>query len=112
MTSLVSLDVAKEHLRVLHDDDDDDITLKIEQASEIILDYIKRRGPGVTDDSPQSDWNVDNVPAPLQAAVLLKLSDLYDNRNAGVGSDEYVAMGYLSQAITSLCHRFRDPAMA
>lgn len=41
--ALVSLTVAKDHLRVKVTDDDGDIYLKVEQASGIILDYLKAR---------------------------------------------------------------------
>ena len=60
MVALLTLDVAKKHLRVDHSDDDADITRKIEQASDLILGYLK-----------QSDalWTPDDVPPRIQAAV-------------------------------------------
>lgn len=115
MTALIALDVAKQHLRVEHTDDDDDITLKIEQASEICLDYIKQRGDrvAVTDPpTPVVPWDETTVPKPVQAAAMMMLSKLYDDRSAGQENDERMAIGYLTPAITALLHRFRDPAIA
>lgn len=102
MAALLTLDVAKRHLRVDHTDDDADITRKIDQASAIVLDYIKQR---------DAVWTPDDVPAPIQAAVEIMLSKLYDDRAAGV-TDNEVAMGYLPKTVTSILHRYRDPALA
>ncbi len=112
MASLITLDVAKAHLRVDHTDDDADITRKIEQASEIVLDYIKRRGPRPTTAEPTPpDWDTDTVPPGIAAAVELMLEELYDDRAAGDASNE-VAMGYLPVKVTAILHRYRDPALA
>jgi len=43
MANLVSLSTAKTHLRITVSDHDGDISLKIAQASDIILDYLKGR---------------------------------------------------------------------
>lgn len=43
MAALVTLEVAKSHLRVTSEAEDDDIDRKVEQASAIILDYLKAR---------------------------------------------------------------------
>src|SRR5678816_833948 len=43
MAALVTLETAKSHLRVVAVDADDDIQRKVEQASGIILDYLKGR---------------------------------------------------------------------
>lgn len=113
MAGLINLDVAKQHLRVDHTDDDTDIQRKIDQASAIVLDYIKKTiGAPDPDDPSIVDWTPDTVPGPVAAAIELMLSKLYDDRNAGQENDERVALGYLTPAITALLHRFRDPALA
>lgn len=51
MSALVTLEQAKRHLRVTSSTSDDDIELKVEQASGIVLDYLKGRAhltPAVT----------------------------------------------------------------
>lgn len=113
MVALLTLDVGKLHLRVDHNDDDADITLKIEQASEIVLSYIKRRGPRPDEATPEPpDWTDETVPPFVQAAVMIMLSKLYDDRKAGTEDNPNIAMGYLPPAVTALLHRERDPALA
>jgi hypothetical protein len=113
MVALLTLDVAKQHLRVDHTDDDADIQRKIEQASDIVLDYIKKTVGTVDPEDPSIvDWTSDTAPGPVRAAVELMLSKLYDDRNAGREDNPNVAMGYLTPAITAILHRFRDPAVA
>jgi uncharacterized phage protein (predicted DNA packaging) len=112
MAALLTLDVAKKHLRVDHTDDDADIQRKIDQASAIVLDYIKKTvGTPNPEDPSIVDWTDATVPPPVAAAIEILLSKLYDDRNAGA-TDNEVAMGYLPKTVTSLLHRFRDPALA
>jgi hypothetical protein len=100
--SLVSLEVGKTHLRVDVTDHDADITLKIAQASAIVMRFYKK-------DVVPDDWIVNNspisydIPADIQAAVLLVLSDLYENREASIANP-------LSDAVKSLIPR--DPTLA
>lgn len=104
--SLVTLEQAKQHLQMDHDLDDALISSKIEQASEIVVDYLKLPGP-------PSEWNSDSaaespglgVPPLIQSAVLLAVGELYKNREAS-------AAQVLSAGVTSLLHRQRDPSMA
>lgn len=104
--ALVSLDQAKEHLRVVHDDDDEDIFSKIEQSSAIILDYLKL-------DVIPNDWgNLSaespagtGVPHLIQSATLLALGELHNKREAA-------EVNVLSEAVKSLLRRSRDPALA
>jgi Phage gp6-like head-tail connector protein len=101
----ISLDVAKQHLRILPEDidDDADITRKIDQASAIVSDYLKKA----------DDWTPTAAETPiLEAATLMVLSKLYDDRNVGEENDERVALGYLSPQVTAILHRLRDPAVA
>jgi hypothetical protein len=94
---LVMLDTAKRHLRVEDSDHDADIAAKIRQASEIVLNYLKRK------DTP-ADWP---SPAPplVQAATLLELSELYYNREAS-------NVNLISEAVVALLERYRDPTLA
>lgn len=111
---LLSLEAAKRHLRIEPEntDDDEDLKVKIEEASAIVIDYIKapdrerRTGEG----APES-WTELTVPGVIRAAVELVLSKLFDDRNAG-DEDNEVAMGYLTPAVTAILHRYRDPALA
>lgn len=81
---LVSLQQASDHLRRDTDDDDNDLLLKVEAASQAVVNYIDRIDFLDTAGEPDMDSAGDpiNVPRPIQAAVLLILGDLYADRDA------------------------------
>lgn len=93
MAALVTLAEAKSHLRVLNSDQDTDIGMKAEAASDIVTDYIKR---------PDHEWTDADAPALIKAAILLVLGDLFNDRE-GAG---------LSEGVKAILHRYRDPALA
>ena len=97
---LVSLARAKIHLYLTHNSDDAELELKIEDASDIVMDYLKDR-------SNTHNWDEATVPATVRAAVLLVLGALWENREGN--SDQADA---LSPTVTALLHRYRDPALA
>lgn len=97
--ALVDLETAKAHLRMDSDAEDADIQFKLEQASAIVVDYLKL---------PEGKWQVGEssasvAPWPVQAAVMLVLGALFKDREGG---------DPLSQAVKDLIHRYRDPALA
>jgi hypothetical protein len=97
MTNLVDLETAKRHIRMDEDFADDVIYSKIEQASAIIVDYLKLDDPDIWDiDSTESE----EIPKVVEAATLLIIEALFD------GSDP------LSDTVKNLVHRYRDPALA
>jgi len=96
----VTLVQAKAHLYKTTNEADADITLKIDQASGIVADYLKGRA-----DSSWSDTT--NTPGPVQAATLLVLGHLYKHRGDDMAKD-----AELWEAIARLLMRFRDPALA
>ncbi|KAA0893076.1 head-tail connector protein [Pusillimonas sp. ANT_WB101] len=65
---MITLDQAKMHLRVIHDDEDTAISAMIAAATMAAADYLN------LDEMP------DPMPAPVQAAILLQVADLYENR--------------------------------
>lgn len=85
---LVDLEMAKSHLRMDEDHADEILVAKIEQASSVILDYLK------TEEAPSP------VPKFVEAATLLAVEALFD------GGDP------LSDTVVRLLHRYRDPALA
>lgn len=109
---LVSLEQGKRHLRVIIDDEDDDIELKIEGASAAVLDYLKSRASEFLDSSGQveidSDGEPVGVPTNVQAAVLLMLGYLYKDRDTN--ADDAYERGYLPAPVTALLYPKRDPA--
>lgn len=100
--AIITLEQAKEHLRPPGDIDDDRITRMMDEASAIVLDYIK------LDYSAYKDTNGDlieeDVPPPVRAATLLVLGVLYDNADGSVDP--------LSAAAKSLLHTRRVPTLA
>ena len=106
MTMLVTLQQAKDHLRVDFDAEDSDITLKIHAASGVVIRYLKLPSayfadlPALTTDTPFE----------IQAAVLIMLGILYRDRD-GTEMDKW-EHGYLPFPVTSLLYTYRDPALA
>ena len=72
---MVSLEQAKTHLRVDHADEDVAILAMIEAATQSIANYLD-----------MTDAEITQLPlrAPVEAAVLLRVGDLYLNREAAV----------------------------
>lgn len=96
---LVTLAMAKTHLRITGTTDDADVQLKLDQAEAIILDWIKKPDPAWV--SPET------APGPVTAMILLMLTRLYEHRGDLEETD-----ADLWQAIERLGIRFRDPALA
>jgi hypothetical protein len=96
---LVTLTQAKDHLRASgFTDDDSMILLKAEEASDIIVDFIKK---------PNHGWTDRTVPGHVRAAVLLVLGNLYGQRG-----DDPDGANPLTDPVMALVWRDRDPAMA
>jgi hypothetical protein len=100
---LVTLDAAKQHLRITDPLHDADVTEKLTSASGAIRDYL-----GSSDDPT---WTPATVPPWISAAVLLLLAHLYEHRGDEFGpsadNDDRVW-----NAIANLCRRSRTPALA
>lgn len=108
MAALITLALAKQHLRIPVDDTahDPDIQSKADQSSAIIVDYLKAQADPA--------WTDTTVPLPVQAAMLIMLTHLYEHRGddmtptpTGSTPDEDVW-----NAIDRLLKRSRDPALA
>ena len=107
MTMLVTLDQAKLHLRVDHDSDDDDITLKVHAASASVLSYLKDNALNYVDSSGVA---LGEIPYELQAATLLLLGALYGNRGEDGGTSSGFS-NYLPPAVVSLLYPLRVPTV-
>jgi hypothetical protein len=80
MADLVTLADAKLHLHIVGEDRNADVALKLTQASAVVADYL---GADADD-----TWTSTTVPAPVQAAVLIALGHLYENRGEDMKADE------------------------
>jgi hypothetical protein len=97
--ALITKEQAKNHLLIDYDDRDADLEMKMQQAEEIVVDYLKK---------PDHGWTETTVPKTVQAAILLVLSALFDDRD-GNGEGDYIAPG---GPVARLLARRRDPAIA
>lgn len=122
MRNLITWAAAKAQIRMDHDLDDEDIMRKRDNASAIILEYLEtdstilkhavNNGLELIVDGvrwiDQIGEPCDTLPGNVNAATLLVLAALYDNRD---GDDWRVAQ-HLSQSVIDLLRRKRVPAMA
>jgi hypothetical protein len=119
---LVTLEEAKLHLRVDHDGDDDDITLKIEAASASVLSYIEDSQylflDTGGDELDLADTSIDQ--AALRArhlcrqATLLMVGEFYRNREPAATDvvPERFGYGYLPRTVVALLTPLRTPTIA
>jgi len=108
MAGLITLAVAKGHLRITDTDHDVDVQLKLDQSEAAILDYLKPARTGeVRTDWP---WTTATLPPPVQAAILVLLRYLYDAERG----DEPSATDpdTVWRVIGGLVIRYRDQAIA
>lgn len=110
MVMFVTLEQASDHLRRDTDDDDNDLTLKIEAASQAILNYID---PTIIDFD--SAGEAIDVPRPIQAATLILLGQLYVDRDAPDFRDGKTAPRWgdiiLPRTVQFLLDPYRIPLM-
>lgn len=113
MVMLVSLQQAKDHLRIDTSDGDNDLTLKIHAASGAVLNYIRSGADEFTDSAGDaivdSNGNPLGIPYEVMAATLLMIGYLYKDRDAD--PDKAYQMGYLPPAVTALLYPHRDPIL-
>lgn len=119
MTMLVTILEAKDHLRVDHDADDADLTLKIHAASGAVLNYLKgakilepqREESGeVAKDEAGEIVYTEDLRFEVKAAVLLMLGYLFKDRDND--KDREYEQGVLPRPVTALLYPLRDPALA
>lgn len=102
---LITLQEAKDHLRIDTTDEDTHLELLVNAASDAVLNYLKIDGLVYYDSSDILD-----VPYAVKAATLLMTGYLYRLRDNNEGG-EY-QQGYLPMPVTALLYPLRDPAIA
>lgn len=80
----------------------EDVELKIVQATDIVLDYIKK-----ADD----EWTADTVPGRVSAAIIMVVQCLFDD-GAQAELLAGLAGGDLKNPLVAILYRLRDPAIA
>lgn len=102
---LVTLQEAKDHLRIDFDAEDNDLTLKIHAASGAVARYLKIPSSFFADTATlQTD-----TPFEIKAAVLILLGIFYRDRD-GAEMEKW-AQGTLPHVVTALLYTYRDPAL-
>jgi hypothetical protein len=105
--ALVSMELAKSHLRI-HPDDarfDLEVAQKMEQATALVITYLKRPDHGWTEQtSPIADLEF----ALTQAAILEVLANLHNDH----GDLATPTPGPITDRVKSLLSMLRDPALA
>ena len=121
----VSLESAKAHLNMDHDQDDLLIAAYFKAASSAVKAYLKSASPyeverdsnddPVLDSSGNPEYVRDSsgekvVMSQVQSAVLLLVGYLYKDRDQN--PDGAYDHGYLPMPVTALLYPLRDPALA
>lgn len=75
--ALIELSLLKKHLRIFHDDEDDELGVYLTAAETIAVEYIDREV--VASGEPTAVDGIVITP-PIIAAILLVAADLYENR--------------------------------
>lgn len=102
---LVTLAEVKAHLRYGDEADSTDLASKIEQASNIVLDYLKLSSiPDAWTESGTGSPTEVIIPPLVKSATLMVVGALDKDR---IGE-----MDPLSPAVCNILRRFRDPALA
>lgn len=75
--NLVDLSILKKHLRIFHDDEDEELGVYRSTAEAIVVEHIDREVVA-TGEPTAADGIV--ITPPIVAAILLVAADLYENR--------------------------------
>jgi len=104
---LITLDQAKTQLRLPIDsiEYDDDLTVKIEHATAIVVDYLDRNEDDWAAGSPQGSPADQEFPI-VQAAILEVLTNLWRHRG-----DEGTQDGPLTARVTNMLRGLKVPAL-
>ncbi len=102
MAALVSRAAYKARAGIDFDDDDADIDAALEQATDIVIDYIKR---------PEHGWTESTVPYRVVAAIIIVTTALREDQAKGDVLSG-LSGGDLKNPLVALLHRLRDPALA
>ncbi|QQE90481.1 head-tail connector protein [Azotobacter chroococcum] len=120
-----TLERAKAHLNMDHDEDDQLITAYIKAASGAVKNYLKSASPYEVERDSNDDPVLDSNGAPeyvrdssgdkvirfeVEAAVLLMVGHLYKDRDEN--ADSAFEQSYLPKPVTALLYPLRDPALA
>jgi len=104
---LVSLEQAKDHLRIDADAGDDDLKLKIQAGSAAILAYVQGSRDRIVDSNGDL---IEGEPLRRTQTALLMLLGWLD-RNRGGEEEEKLQQGELPFSVTMLIYDLRCPTI-
>ncbi|WP_122446933.1 head-tail connector protein [Pseudomonas viridiflava] len=104
----ITLEEAKDHLRVDDDAEDNDIELKTHAASGAVRNYLKSAADIYLDAG--GSVIAAAVPYEVKAATMLMLGYLYKDRDEN--SNGAFEQGNLPKPVTALLYSLRMPALA
>ncbi|MGA8121322.1 head-tail connector protein [Rouxiella badensis] len=105
---LVTLQEAKDHLRIDEDDGDPDLTLKIQGASAALLSYIQGSRDLIVNSAGELIEETNEL-SRMKSALLVLLG--YMDRNRGGEEGEKLSQGNLPFAVTMLIYDLRQPSV-
>jgi hypothetical protein len=107
MIDLITIEEAKMQLQIAASvtEHDGDIAMKVQQASAILMDFLKLTAPPASWADADTSPVEYTVPAEYKAMTLVILGELFENRESST-------IDVISIALQSLARRKRDPAMA
>lgn len=110
MPELITLQEAKDHLRIRHEDEDPDINDKLLAATQVIIDYLSRRDTAWN--AEMDAWTPETVPKSVRAAILVQLGELSVKRGDEDPTPVAPTPTSLSATVMALLMRYRDPGVA
>lgn len=114
---LVSLDQALAHVRMVDAGDDDRVREKLEQATALVLMYLKRNvvlgSPEPTEVLAMEPDDLTTIERPVvQAAILEVLGNLYRFRGDDEKGTDPSEELFLTPRLRGMLSMLRDPALA
>lgn len=108
--TLVTITLAKKHLRVDHSEDDAEIEVYLAASELSVARYLDRAIYGSSEDSPPGappsgdDGTAIEINAAIAAAILLLTGDLYENREP---NPEVVTEAMMPRSVRALLAPYR-----
>lgn len=113
---LVTLEQLKGHLKITHADEDRDLELKLQQATSLVLHYLKRTdlgSPLETDTSLIEPSELTTVERAIVQAAIMKVAANFDRfRGDEAEGDNPSTQEFLTSDIRGILSMLRDPAIA
>lgn len=113
--ALVTLQQVKTHLRITNGDQDEDLEMKLDQATALVVLYLKRTDLGSPDPEPADADPTDLTPierAIVQAAILEVVANLDRFRGDDPDGENPNGVEFLTPSIRGRLSMLRDPALA